>query len=117
MGTRADFYVGTGDTAEWLGSLAWDGYEFAEDEKHALRLASSEAEFRVAVEKLLDEREDGTEPKHGWPWPWDDSGLTDYVYYWADEQLRWNDRSDWPNMKDKANINFGKCSGIIILGR
>jgi hypothetical protein len=25
MGTRADFYVGRGETAEWLGSIAWDG--------------------------------------------------------------------------------------------
>jgi hypothetical protein len=26
MGTRADFYVGRGGQAEWLGSIAWDGY-------------------------------------------------------------------------------------------
>jgi hypothetical protein len=26
MGTRADFYVGRGETAEYLGSIAWDGY-------------------------------------------------------------------------------------------
>lgn len=25
MGTRADFYVGVGEQAEWLGSIAWDG--------------------------------------------------------------------------------------------
>ncbi len=25
MGTRADFYVGLGEQAEWLGSVAWDG--------------------------------------------------------------------------------------------
>ena len=25
MGTRADFYVGRGESAEWLGSVAWDG--------------------------------------------------------------------------------------------
>ena len=26
MGTRADFYIGRGATAEWIGSIAWDGY-------------------------------------------------------------------------------------------
>jgi hypothetical protein len=26
MGTRADFYIGRGTEAEWLGSVAWDGY-------------------------------------------------------------------------------------------
>lgn len=25
MGTRADFYIGRGENAEWLGSIAWDG--------------------------------------------------------------------------------------------
>jgi len=26
MGTRADFYVGIGPEAEWVGSIAYDGY-------------------------------------------------------------------------------------------
>jgi hypothetical protein len=26
MGTRSDFYVGKGKDAEWIGSIAWDGY-------------------------------------------------------------------------------------------
>lgn len=26
MGTIADFYVGRGPKAEWIGSIAWDGY-------------------------------------------------------------------------------------------
>lgn len=26
MGTRADFYVGRGPEAEYLGSIAWDGH-------------------------------------------------------------------------------------------
>ena len=30
MGTRADFYVGVGKKAEWLGNVAWDGDEWAE---------------------------------------------------------------------------------------
>jgi hypothetical protein len=25
MGTRADFYIGRGESAEWVGSVAWDG--------------------------------------------------------------------------------------------
>ena len=26
MGTRADLYIGRGTDAEWIGSVAWDGY-------------------------------------------------------------------------------------------
>lgn len=26
MSTRADFYVGRGAEAEWIGSISWDGY-------------------------------------------------------------------------------------------
>ncbi len=33
MGTRADFYIGRGPTAEWIGSLPLDGYPEGIDAK------------------------------------------------------------------------------------
>ena len=98
MGTRADFYVGRGENAEWIGSIAWDGYpsgikptstnkdrwgcsEHEPRPKGAHLFASAdEATFRDRVEQFFANREDVTRPAEGWPWPWDDSGTTDYAY-------------------------------------
>lgn len=52
MGTRADFYIGRGPDAEWLGSVAWDGYEWdAEDSD--LMTAKTADEFRAAVAAIV----------------------------------------------------------------
>jgi hypothetical protein len=82
MGTRADFYVGTGETAEWLGSIGWDGYP--DGNPADLIRANSEAEYRELVAKCIAENR-GRLPKDGWPWPWRDSRLTDYSYAWVSE--------------------------------
>lgn len=82
MGTRADFYVGRGAEAEWLGSIAWDGYPDGVA-KPILR-AETEGAFRESVTAFLGQRDDGTTPDQGWPWPWDDSGTTDYSYAFDD---------------------------------
>jgi hypothetical protein len=120
MGTRADFYVGTGPEAEWLGSVAWDGYEWAEKDSCdipncPIRQAKTEDEYRKAVKAMLEDRDDGTLPENGWPWPWETSATSDYAYYWKDNCLGWESRTDWPNMKDKKNVTFGKRSGLIII--
>jgi hypothetical protein len=78
MGTRADFYVGRGTTAEWLGSIAWDGY--VEGITTRLLRATTERKYRNAVAAFFAGREDVTLPAMGWPWPWDDSRTTDYAY-------------------------------------
>src|SRR5205085_462948 len=82
MGTRADFYVGRGEGATWLGSIAWDGYPeggVAEllgiKDKHA---------WMAAVHRFIVSREDGTTTDLGWPWPWEDSNTTDFSYTWDD---------------------------------
>ncbi len=36
MGTRADFYTGRGQTAQWLGSIAWGGYPVGTERFHCL---------------------------------------------------------------------------------
>lgn len=77
MGTRADFYVGRGKTAEWIGSIAWDGYPDG-NPAPILKLTDEQA-FRVAVLKIITE-ENGTLTDQGWPWPWENSQTTDYAY-------------------------------------
>lgn len=103
MGTRADFYVGRGIEAEWLGSIAWDGYPAGitpneeatapayhnGPDRHVdgewpegahLFDAITEAEYRERVGRFFQYREDATRPADGWPWPWEDSQTTDYAY-------------------------------------
>jgi hypothetical protein len=50
MGTRADFYVGRGESAEWLGSIAYDGYP--EGEPGGLLKIGDEAKFRKRVDRV-----------------------------------------------------------------
>ena len=86
MGTRADFYVGRGPNAEWLGSIAWDGYDITGVK---IEEAKTVKTFRKRVAAFLASRDDATLPEHGWPWPWDDSTLTDEVWAFDKGQL-WN---------------------------
>lgn len=86
MGTRADFYVGKGKDSEWLGSIAWDGYPEGIDK--SILESTSEKEYREAVGYFLTDRKDSTFPKQGWPWPWNNSGTTDYVYT-IDKNMVW----------------------------
>lgn len=102
MGTRADFYVGRGKAARWVGSIAWDGYpegivplsEETEDRpflgvthkcsewskgRHLFD-AKTEAEFMDRVERFFQFRDDVSRPEDGWPWPWDNSNTTDFSY-------------------------------------
>lgn len=83
MGTRADFYVGKGKDAEWLGSIAWDGYETTD----RIENATTEKEYRLAVDEFLKSRDDATLPNQGWPWPWNDSKLTDCSYWFFDNKV------------------------------
>ena len=107
MGTRADFYVGRGAQAEWLGSIAWDGYpdgiaprgEEMErltpfsppshknvewPEGQSLFDSTTEAEFRERLTRFFRYRDDVTLPADGWPWPWETSHTTDYAYAFDD---------------------------------
>ena len=80
MGARADFYVGRGEQAEWLGSIAWDGYPSGVP--MPVLGAATETLFRQAVEEILATEESATRPDQGWPWPWEDSRTTDFSYAW-----------------------------------
>ena len=130
MGTRADFYIGTGLNAEWLGSVAYDGYKWQEDPNCALMQAKTEGEFRKAVADISD-RDDWTAPEQGWPWPWKDSCTTDRQYAFVDgktqafsfgrpipqsEDEEQPDKVPWPDMSQRKNITLGARSGLMVFG-
>lgn len=105
MGTRADFYVGRIGgklkTVTWLGSIGYDGHH---NNFYWLLKAKTKQEFVKMVNKMLLEREDATKPVDGWPWPWEDSCLTDVTYAWDDGAV-WatNSFEDYVNRKDPKN--------------
>jgi hypothetical protein len=151
MGTRAGFYIGRGKEAEWLGSIAWDGYpgglgtddcsKGRKVESKELLSVTTESEWRSAVKAMLESRNDATFPKDGWPWPWEDSGTTDYAYafdggkvYYSGFGGEWQDplkvyteeeqeaidaigkTAVFPSMKSIQKVTFGGRSGLIIVG-
>jgi len=134
MGTRADFYVEAAGDFVWLGSTAWDGYEpWDADENNptafAIMTAKTAQEFIDAVGAFSKTRDDWTDPKQGWPWPWEDSCLTDYAYVWREEteaycfgskfinkeETEEEEKGDFPNMSDVQQVTMGARSGIIMV--
>jgi hypothetical protein len=130
MGTRADFYIGTGKDAEWLGSLGWDGYRIEEmteqastkSDDHAacwaIKTASTPEAFREAIGNLLACNDDATKPEQGWPWPWKDSTTTDYAYAFVDgacKAFHWGEGAEWPDMTARKNVTYGPRSGTICI--
>lgn len=136
MGTRADFYIGRGADAEWLGSVAWDGYPDGFED--SILRATDADHFRQLVAAELKSRDDGTTPEMGWPWPWDTSRTTDYAYAFDGDQVFGSSfGGDWfnplgeqdeegeypttgvpavfPNMKERQNMTMGPRSGVIVL--
>ena len=67
MGTRADFYIGRGEKAQWMGSIGWDGYPEAIDDE--LLNATTPETFLAALTAFWEKRNDVTRPDQGWPWP------------------------------------------------
>lgn len=145
MGTRADFYVGRGEGAEWLGSIAFDGHTVnilgESNERTPLALATSPEAFRAAFAEMTKGRDDVTLPADGWPWPWETSHTTDYAYAFDEGQVwcscfghSWHtveaatdevegaamcsgDKTTvFPNMKDRQCVTYGRRSGILIIG-
>lgn len=134
MGTRADFYVGRGKEAEWIGSIANDGYPSGIE--GAIKRATTELDFRAAVGLWLDIDDSSSRPDDGWPWPWDDSRTTDYAYAFDSGRVyascfggEWFDPLEvepsddkegrakvavFPDMSSRKNVTLGKRSGLIV---
>jgi hypothetical protein len=132
MGTRADFYIGRGESAEWLGSIAWDGYPDGMEPE--LVSAETEDAFKTALAAFASKRDDWTKPEQGWPWPWETSRTTDYAYafdegkVWAscfgrgwqsaaeyDGDLELPKTAVFPDMSERKNVTFGPRSGVIVV--
>jgi hypothetical protein len=111
VGTRADYYVGTGIEAEWIGSVAWDGDEV----EPPVKKAKTEQSYRKAVKTFLESRDDASFPKDGWPWPWDDSGTSDCAFTFSNGKFK-KFKGPYPDMSAKKNVTFGKRSGLIVFG-
>jgi hypothetical protein len=131
MGTRADFYVGRGENAEWLGSIGFDGYP--SNIGPEILAATSEEPFRESVRRRIADTKSGTTPDQGWPWPWDNGHLTDYSYAFDDGKVwmsnfgrSWlpateNEPDEWPgskvafpDMTAKKNVTLGPRSGLAV---
>ena len=81
MGTRADFYIGLRDP-KWIGSLTHDGFSWTIPCK--VLIQSNETMYEEIVIKYLKiNKKHSIIPSEGydWPWPWEDSQLTDYSYF------------------------------------
>ncbi len=135
MSTRADFYLGRGSEAEWLGSIAFDGYPDG-DGPQAVIFAGKPEDFRSDVARILSERDDATVPEDGWPWPWNDSKTTDYSYafdgghvwascfggVWFDPRLpepedsnTKKENTSFPDMSGRKNVAWDNRSGLIVV--
>lgn len=84
MGSKADFYLGRGHDAVWMGSIGWDG--LPEGIPSNIRFATTEQEYKDNVSQFLAVRGDGVTPEQGWPWTWANSSNTNYAYaFYKDE--------------------------------
>lgn len=139
MGTRADFYLGRDRRAEWVGSIAGDGYRSGIPDD--VLCATDPESYRSAVSRFLKSRDDAIFPEQGWPWPWNDSALTDCSYWFFDGQV-WEEKADrhvphgfpfeernraivddypliqYPDMsRRRKKVRLDKGSGLIFIGK
>lgn len=87
MGTKADFYIGKGKKAKWLGSINFDGY--SKGIPKTILKSTNKGQFRARVLKFLQGLERGNFrlAKDGWPYPWRSSHDTDYTYIFVDGKV------------------------------
>jgi hypothetical protein len=120
MGTRADFYIGNGEKAKWLGSIGWDGSP--SNIPPSIKLATKPKQFEDEVISFIKISQ-GTLPEMGWPWPWNNSSTTDYSYLFIDNKvyISWFGQNAYPAMlydnfeEDKENyldVSFPDMSSL-----
>ena len=83
MGTRADFYIGIRDP-KWIGSLIQDGFPWNIPCKILIQNNATMYE-ELVVDYLAMKGGFIRSLDHNWPWPWEDSQLSDYSYYFANQ--------------------------------
>ena len=75
MGTRADFYIDNRGDMTWLASMFRDGHPW-----NLPIVLLAQVEPTMFTEQLYEYLETVDHQDHKWPWPWEDSQLTDYSY-------------------------------------
>jgi hypothetical protein len=86
MATKADFYVGDGASAVWIGSIAGNGTPNCIPGR--LLASPFAATWKKYAEKFISEHKSGRLPKDGWPWEHNTSACTDYVYSFVDNEVK-----------------------------
>ena len=81
MGTRADFYIGI-RKPKWVGSIYRDGQPWNIPckiliQNNAIMYEESVIDFLKSKKAII------TSMGHPWGWPWEDSQMTDYSYFFA----------------------------------
>lgn len=77
--TKADFYIGNGITANWIGSIRQDGYPSGIPIQ--LLICVNPTLFEEEVVDFISKAEGVIKTDGGsWPWLWPDSRMTDYSY-------------------------------------
>jgi len=97
MGTAADFYVGKGKDAEWVGSISSDGQFNSilrrSVGKQIMQCLSPQA-FKHAVRDFIIDQGGWIPPEHKWPWKWKNSGTTGPSYWFFDGKV-WTAKVVW----------------------
>jgi hypothetical protein len=81
MGTRADFYIGVNKPV-WIGSIHQDGEPWFIPckilvQNNATMYEETVVDFLTMKKGIIESIGDH------WPWPWEDSRLTDYSYFFS----------------------------------
>jgi hypothetical protein len=147
MGTRADFYRETDEGLGWLASIGWGGYPETikivtnQDYNYITDCKTEQAYFHF-LKEFLANRDDVTFPDMGWPWPWDNSHLTDFAYVFSRDKGEvliscfgrgWYTYKEWdeseknseggseepivenfPDMRSIQNVAWDNRSGLMI---
>jgi len=82
MGTRADFYTKGKDGMKWIGSVMQDGQPW--NIKLEILIQNNRIMFEEFVKTFLIMRV--YSERKNWPWPWQDSLMTDYSYIFDEEK-------------------------------
>lgn len=83
MGTRADFYIDNRGDMTWLASMFKDAHPW-----NIPVVVLAQVHPAMFAENLFDwlDKSGVDYQDTKWPWPWEDSQLTDYSYIMDDER-------------------------------
>ena len=88
MGSKADFYIGQGQDAQWIGAVEQDGYPDAIPAEILIQV--NEIMFEELVVDFLQSRRPRSfiaSEGDKWPWLWEDSNMTDYSYMFFNSKV------------------------------